>query len=138
MTAEVLTVLPNEIMTNVVEIFRTNNIHHIPVVAEGSVKGIISSSDIYKLEHHFTLFKRKNSEEINKALMRTLLAKEVMKFPVVTVNENDTVEFAAGIFRENLFHALPVLNDDKKLVGIITPFDLMNYAFQYELIALDN
>jgi CBS domain-containing protein len=129
MTTEVITVSPNDTMDKVQKIFRTNNIHHVPVVEEGRVVGILSKTDYMKLLHGFTLFKAHKSEEYNDAIMRSLLVKEAMTRQVATINQDDTVELAAGFFRENLFHALPIVDHKGMLVGIITTFDLLNYAF---------
>ena len=74
------------------------------------VIGIVSKSDYLKLLHGFTLFKTHKSEEYNDAIMRSLLIKEVMTKQVATINPEDTIELAAGFFRENLFHALPVVD----------------------------
>lgn len=66
---------------------------------------------------------------MNTAIMRSLLVKDVMTKRLVTVGPEDTLDFAAGIFRENLFHALPVADKDKNFLGLITMYDLMNYAY---------
>jgi CBS-domain-containing membrane protein len=95
----------------------------------GKVVGIISSTDYHMLEDHFTLFNNKNSENVNEAIMRSMLVKDVMAKQIVVISPDDTVEFAAGIFRENLFRAMPVADKEKNFLGIITPFDLMNYAY---------
>ncbi|MFT4759594.1 MAG: CBS domain-containing protein [Paraglaciecola sp.] len=43
---------------------------------------------------------------------------------------DDTLEQAMTYFKENLFHPAPVVNKQtKKLEGIITTFDLLNYAY---------
>lgn len=132
MTTGVVTVHPDELMEKVAILFNSNPIHHLPVVRDGKVAGIISKGDYYKLEHHFTLFKNRSSEESNLLIMHSVLAGEVMAHPVVTISQDETLDFAAGIFRENLFHCLPVVDKDKKLVGMITPYDLMNYAYRDE------
>jgi CBS-domain-containing membrane protein len=129
MSDHVLSVRPDTVMSEVVRMFKTNNVHHIPVVDNGKVLGMISSSDYHKLEHHFTLFKTNQAEKMNAAIFNSMLAKEVMTAPVATVRSADTVQFAADIFKENLFHALPVVDDQKQLVGILTPYDLMIYAY---------
>lgn len=130
MTTEVITITPNETMDTVQDIFRKNHLHHLPVVDEGGkVVGIISHKDYLRLLHGFTLFKTHKSEEYNDAILRSLLVKEVMTRQVATLQPDDTIELAAGFFRENYFHALPVVDDDEHLVGIITTHDLLNYAF---------
>ena len=128
MTTPVITVSPDDTMSKVQDIFRMNNIHHIPVVDKGKVVGIISKADYFRLLHGFTLFRTEKSNEYNDAIMRSLLVGEVMTKQVATLNPDDSLEMAAGFFRENLFHALPVV-DKGRLIGIITTFDLITYAF---------
>ncbi len=130
MTRNVFFVHPDDTMQRVDEIFRSHNIHHVPVIdQEGHVEGIISKADYLKILHGFTMFKTAKSEEYNKAILRSLLASEVMTKQVASLNPDDTVDVAAGYFRENLFHAIPVVDREKRLVGIITTFDLLNFAF---------
>ncbi|MBV6652913.1 MAG: CBS domain-containing protein [Mameliella sp.] len=128
MSTPVITVGPSDTMSEVQDIFRKHNIHHIPVVKEGKVVGIISKSDYYRLLHGFTLFKTQKSEQYNDAIMRSLLAGEAMTRQVATLAPGDSLEMAVGFFRENLFHALPVV-DKEKLIGIVTTFDLLTHAY---------
>jgi CBS domain-containing membrane protein len=132
MTDEVLTVTPDTIMADVAALFKVHPVHHIPVIEDGIVVGMISTTDLHKLEHHFTLFRTHQAEEMNAAILKSLLAQEVMTTPVATIRSTDTVQFAADIFKENLFRALPVVDDQKKIIGILTPFDLMVYAYGSE------
>lgn len=129
MTTEVCTVRSNDTMDKVADLFKANYFHHLPVVDYGKVVGIVSSTDYHMLEDHFTLFSNQNSESINNAIMRSLLVKDVMTRQVAVIRPDDTVEFAASIFRENLFHALPVTDGQRNFLGIITPFDLLNFAY---------
>lgn len=130
MTKDVIFVRPDDTMDKVSEIFRRNDFHHIPVTNEsGKVEGILSKGDYFQLTHGLTLFKNKNSEDFNESLMRSLLVKEVMTHPVAKLHPEDSIRTAADIFKENLFHALPVVNAENQLVGIVTTFDLLNYAF---------
>ncbi|MDX1407402.1 MAG: CBS domain-containing protein [Saprospiraceae bacterium] len=135
MTEDVIAVAPDTTMDEVAFLFKTENVHHIPVVLNHKVQGMISTTDLHKLEHHFTLFKTKNADSINRSVMRSMLAREVMSKPVATIRSEATLAQAAAFFRENLFHALPVVDGDNALVGIITPDDLMNYAYAPEEIA---
>lgn len=129
MTTRVITVSPEDTMDKVQHIFEHNNIHHIPVVEDREVVGIISKSDYFKLLHGFTLFKANKSAAYNTAILRSLLAGEVMTKQLATLHPEDTLLMAAGYFKENLFHAIPIVDDKGKLVGILTTYDLINYAF---------
>jgi acetoin utilization protein AcuB len=129
MTAEVQTVTPKDTMDKAAEIFKSNNFHHLPVLNNGKVVGMVSSTDYHMLEDHFTLFNNKNSVAVNEAIMRSLLVEDVMTEKLVMVSPEDEISIAADIFRENLFHALPVVDADKNFVGIITPYDLLNFAY---------
>lgn len=129
MTTDVIAIAPDETMDQVRDIFQSNHIHHLPVVEEGKVVGIISYSDYLKLLHGFTIFNTEKSEAYNAAILRSLLVSEVMTRQVATLHPEDSVMVAAGIFRENLFHALPVIDQHSQLIGIVTTFDLLNFAF---------
>lgn len=130
MTANVIFVKPDDTMERVADIFRMNNIHHVPVLEQnGKVVGIVSYTDFNKVLHGFTLFKTEKSEEYNKAILRSLLVREVMTKQVAKLNPEDNLTLAAGYFRENLFHAIPVVDHQGILVGIITTFDMLNFAY---------
>jgi CBS domain-containing protein len=136
MTTNVLFVKPEDTMERVSNIFRMNNIHHVPVIdEEDKVCGIISQTDYNKILHGFTLFKTEKSDEYNNAILRSLLVKEVMTKQVAKLHPDDKLLTAASYFRENLFHAIPVVDHLGKLVGIVTTFDLVNFAFR-EPVAL--
>ena len=104
---------------------------------DGIVVGIVSKTDSYKLENTFTLFKKSKVEEYNSAIFRSLLVKEVMTKQVATLGPDDSLQLAAGIFRENLFHAMPIVDNERKLVGILSVYDLVNYAYQEPMLLDD-
>ncbi len=130
MTRELITVAPHDNMAVVDEIFKKSNFHHLPVVDEnGKVAGLVSMADYNKLLNTFTFFANEKSEAYNKAVMRSMLVEDIMTKHVATLLEDSTVSVAAGIFSENLFHAIPIVDAEGILVGIITTFDLINYAY---------
>jgi len=99
MMTDVQIVHPDDTMNKVSDMFHRNDFHHIPVVEEdGTIAGIISKSDYFKLQSTITLFKRKDPEEYNKAIFRSLLVKDVMTKQVVMLHPEDSLEMAAGIF----------------------------------------
>ncbi len=135
MTDQVMSISPNDTMDRVNKIFETQNFHHLPVVdKEGRVVGMLSKTDYFRIQHGFTLFKMKKAEEYNNAIARSLLVSEVMTKQIATLNPDDDLLVAVGIFSENLFHAMPVVDEHKHLVGIVSIMDLLNHAYNTHLI----
>ena len=128
MSRDVITAHPNETIAKVRDHIRNLQIHHMPVVENGKVLGMISVNDIHKLEHQFTVFNNPESEDRNRQVFTTMLAKEIMTSPVVKVNEHEPVSIAVDLLLENLFHALPVVDQNDNLVGMVTTFDLIRHA----------
>ena len=82
------------------------------VITRGNAPiGIITERDFVK---------RIVSQEMDLA---TPLA-DVMSFPLITVDSEDTIWDAAEIMKKNKIHKVPV-QDDGKLVGIITTTDIV-------------
>jgi CBS domain-containing protein len=129
MTTDLITADPDEVLEDVRHKLISNHIHHIPVVHDKKILGIISNSDMHRMEHHFTLFQSEKALESNRQIFSTILAAEIMTRNLVKLNDTDSASKAVDLFRENMFHALPVVNDKDQLVGMITPLDLLKYAF---------
>jgi len=129
MTSDVISCYPNDTLDSVKDKIVNNLIHHIPVVENEKVVGIISKSDLHRMEHHFTLFENPEAEQSNIQIFSTILAKEIMATPVICIREDEPVNAAVEVFLENTLHALPVVNHDDHLVGIVTTFDLIRFSF---------
>lgn len=130
MTTEVITVRPDDTMELVHRIFHTTDIHHLPVVdVDGKVVGIVSKADYYSISNAFPLFRPDLRDAANERLFRSLLVDDVMTRQVATLFPDDSITVAAGFFKENLFHAIPIVDKHGKLLGILTTFDLLNFFF---------
>lgn len=130
MTTPVITVGPLDNLNRVGILFEENNIHHLPVVdSDGKVLGIISKTDYCQLQDSCTRFASEWADIRNEQRFSALLAQDVMTTTVAALHPKDTAQLAAAIFRENNFHALPVVDDGHCLLGIVTTYDLLNFAF---------
>ena len=132
MSQYLITVTNNTTVDEVLSIFERNSIHHLPVLEDDKLVGIISKIDVYKITHCIDLFRNKANEEYNQKLLSSMLAEEIMTKDVVVLSPDDTVHKAAALFSQNLFHALPVVIREK-LVGIVSTFDLIEWAFNQKL-----
>ncbi|NNF32725.1 MAG: CBS domain-containing protein [Saprospiraceae bacterium] len=130
MTTDVITVLTNSQLEEAKTIFDTNSIHHLPVVDdENRLEGIISKTDLLLLMDWGTKYDLTSSKRKNAFLLKSNLAIDLMEENVVTVGADDTVEKCYDIFKENYFHAIPVVDEDHKLIGLITTYDLLIAAY---------
>lgn len=128
MTRDLHIVRPEDTLERVNDIFAANPIHHIPVVTEeGALKGILSLMDFKRVNHMLSLFNKVKYESLNYKLFRSMTVEVIMTKEVATLTPDDTLQTAADIFRENLFHALPVCDKDM-LVGLVTTHDVLNYC----------
>ena len=130
MTTDVVTIRPNDLMMVTKEIFEANSFHHIPVIDENEqLVGIISRHDYNKMLTTFSVFKNSKADVANRKFMMSMLVKDVMTKQVARLHPEDPITVALGIFKENLFHALPIVGDENKVVGILTTFDMLAYAY---------
>lgn len=122
MTKEVITVRPETSMLKASKLMKEHDIRRLPVVdTENHVVGIVSDRDIKDaspskattLDMHELYY-----------LLSELKIKSIMTPNPVTVSPTDTVETVAILMEERGFGGVPVVDDDGKLVGIISDHDI--------------
>ena len=114
-STNLITVHEDDSLAKVEEIFNTHRIHHLPVVYTSRLAGIISKTD-------FKYFKRGIANS-NQSLENTKCS-EIMTKGVATLSKDDKINVAIEVFKENLFHAIPIMDDDR-VVGIVSTHDIM-------------
>jgi CBS domain-containing protein len=118
MVTDLVTVSPEDKLDHVRDIFLHSNVHHAPVVDGDQLVGLITVYDLFKLE-------------IGPEEYKEIPVKDVMTTRLATLEPHEKVGTAAEIFLENLFHAVPIVLDNK-LLGIISSFDVLKYEFMKE------
>ena len=112
MSKDVKVVRPDTTVKEVVATMNKFNIGSIIVVQSDRPVGIITERDILR-----RLVEQSLAPEI-------LTAKQVMTSPVLTINENATIEETAKFMVNKKVKKLPVMNNGR-LVGIITFTDIV-------------
>jgi CBS domain-containing protein len=128
MSRYIVAVTPNTSVLEIKALFDKNQFHHLPVVDNGKLMGIVSKIDVYQVTHCDALFRSKPDQEFNDRLLKSVLAEEIMSKHLVVLSPTDTVTEAAALLSKNKYHALPVV-DNGKFVGIVTTYDLIEYAY---------
>lgn len=129
MTKKLITVLPTDSLQMVNDIFEQHNIHHIPVVRHLDLVGIISKTDFYKAIHGAKLESEESAETYNKTIFAKFQVQDLMTKHVVKISPEDKIGTASEIFLENYFHAIPIVNSEKELVGILSSYDIIKFFF---------
>ena len=129
MTDQLVTVKPDEGIRHAFFKMRECGIRHLPVVGDdGTLAGIVSDRDLRRPDWV--------DESMDVAHMYrlddSLLVKDVMTPKPMCVHTYDTLHKAVGYFVEHKFGALPVLNKDDELVGILSPIDCLKAFDSFE------
>lgn len=113
------------------------NINHVPIVDDkGQLKGIVTRNDLELLKDWGTELGLTSAKKRNAQLLATQLASARMSEISVTVGPEDTLEHCAYLFRNNIFHALPVV-ENEILIGIVTTYDMLRIAYSETPITSD-
>ena len=121
MTLDPITIDPDVTLLKALEIMGKNHFHRLPVVKDGRLVGLITEGLVNensgKENTSLSIY------ELNYLLSRTY-EKDIMITDVRTVSPDAWIEDAAEIMLQNEINVLPVVDGDKKVVGIITEKDL--------------
>ena len=125
MTTQPITVNETNNISDVAQIFKERNIHHIPVVSGSALIGMISKTDIERI----SFVTGTQDEKANTSIYKNLTIDQVMTKHVESVQINDTIKEAAELLARGSYHALPVL-ENENLQGIVTSTDVINYLLE--------
>jgi CBS domain-containing membrane protein len=122
MTAEVVTLTEDETLAHAQRCMARGRIRHLPVVRDGRLTGLITHRDL--LAASFSIFAEVEASE-QRRVFDTVRVVEAMHRDVVTVSPELLVSKAARILLENKYGCLPVVDDDHRLLGIVTEADFL-------------
>ncbi|MDA3917276.1 MAG: CBS domain-containing protein [Deltaproteobacteria bacterium] len=128
MTKKVVCVYKQTSSREVAEVMAKNSVSGIPVIDDGEqVVGIISENDFLS---------RMGKKEIKSFMniialcledkgcvampIRNQNAEDIMTSPAITANEDTPVSDIVNLFAQKKINRVPVLSQDKKLVGIVS------------------
>ena len=102
--------------------------HHLPVLdEEARVIGILSASDLLRIS--LEAYDVDPSKE-NDVLDRQFKLAEVMKTDVVMIKATDSIRSAALKLSSGSIHSLPVVDEERRLLGMITSTDMIDYLLK--------
>ena len=112
MTPDAQSVRPDETLVDAARLMRQLDVGVLPVCDEGEVAGMLTDRDIAI---------RAVADARDPS---TTLVREIMSPGTVCVRDDDNVEDAVRVMEQHQIRRAPVLNREKKLVGIVSLGDI--------------
>ena len=123
MSRDLICLTPTDSVLAVHNVFKENRIHHIPIVQNAQLVGIVSKSDYLFFQKGFA--ETEVEQQIENLRLSAFTVNDIMTKGIAKLKSTDRISVAVEIFNENLFHAIPIV-EEEKLVGILTTFDIIS------------
>jgi acetoin utilization protein AcuB len=124
MTSKVITVDQEANIFDAQKLITENHIRHLPVVDKNErIIGIVTDRDIRSAWPHGFLkesYSQKDKEKFSK-----IKIKDIMTINPITLSPTSTLQDALLLIQENKVGALPVVDEERKLKGILSVRDLL-------------
>ena len=105
------TIGPNASVKDAARLMVNEGLSHLPVVEKSRLVGILTPTDLL-------IVVEKDNPQVT--------VEEIVRSPCIPIYQGAPLTVALATFRAAKVYALPVLDDDAKLVGIITDRDIFN------------
>ena len=123
MTTSVECVNPTQKIVDLKHIYEQQKFHHhIPVVENDQLVGMVSLIDFMREIHNATL-------DDNEKVYQETLVKEIMSVHPVTISTHTSIREAAELLAKGEFHSL-VVSDNGAVSGILTTSDLLQFLLK--------
>ena len=124
MSENVHCVLPTVTLRELRDIFSRVSYHHLLVVEEQKLLGVISDRDVLRASSPF--LDTSEASEQDQALLKTT-ARDFMSTSLITVRQDTAIDTAVILLLEHSISCLPVVSDDEMIEGILTWKDMLKY-----------
>jgi CBS domain-containing protein len=123
MTSEVTVLLEGETMDLADTLMRAERIRHLPVIdTKGRLCGLVTHRDLLRVSVSEVA---DLSPAERRELLQAIPVKSIMQRDLYTISPDASLRQAAKALLERKFGCLPVVDEQKKLVGIVTEADFV-------------
>ncbi len=104
-------------------IFDRKTVSHILVMRNDRIVGTVTRCDFASFFNG--LNKQFDNLSMTQSLLQMYTVGDIMNGIVTFIEANDRIQVALEMFRDNMFAALPVIDENDKLVGMLTTMDII-------------
>ena len=121
MSKDLVTIDADTSIMKASKVMKQNEIQHLPVLSQGRLAGIVSDRDLKEATPS-----KATTLDIHEMyhLLDTIKVKSLMPQRLFTITPGETVEKAAAVMLKRHISALPVVDAQGNLAGIITKGDI--------------
>ena len=120
MTKNVVTIGTEELVHDMVKKMIIKDVECIPVTSLGKLRGLITFRDIIKK----VVYKQKDPKKVR--------AKDIMTKSLITCGPDSTVIEVVKLMKNRKLRRIPVIEKNRKLIGLVTNFDLAIFGWDTE------
>jgi CBS domain-containing protein len=124
MTTEVLTFDEEDDIVDICQCLMNNNFRRVPVLSHGKLVAIITRADLIRANKD--RFRPTKLHDTTMAHPNFLLARHVMTCGLLTVSRHTPIYRAMELIAAGDITGLPVVDEEMKLVGIVSEKDIIN------------
>lgn len=125
MTVNPLTVNEKTKISEAAALITKEGLHHLPVVSGERLIGMFTRTDLMRIDFSDSFGQDSRQSLATLDSSKNLL--DVCVTEVITLSEKDTVQDAAKKFVTGAFHAMPVVDSDQRLRGLVTTTDMIRF-----------
>lgn len=129
MTEEIISISADDRLIHARKIIMDSGIGRVLLSENNELAGIITSKDIAKA---LVSFRKHTPDKYKPAQIKALIAGDYMSNNVKKISSTATITEVAEDMLETGYNGYPVVNDDDKVVGIITQSDLLELIYDLE------
>jgi CBS domain-containing protein len=118
MTARVVTIGPEKSVSKAVKKMVEGDVECLPIVKSGVLQGLITFRDIIEK----VVYARREPERTK--------VRDVMAKRMVTCSPDSTIIDVVKLMKNKKLRRIPVVDEDGRLVGIVTNFDLAIFGWE--------
>ena len=121
-----VTTMADASLTSLRDVFAKARFQHVPVVEQSNrLVGIVSVKDYFR---ELSPIMDSASDPSISVFIRSRKVHQVMVTPVITIFEHQSVKQAAALLLEHNISCLPVIDEHKHLLGLVSWKDIMRAA----------
>lgn len=125
MSSRVVSVHMDDSLATIQALFDATGFHHLLVVEDNQLVGVISDRDLLKALSPFL------GSVVERARDQATLerkAHQIMSRKPICLREHSSIMDAIKLFNRNKISCIPIVNANNKPVGIVSWRDIMQYA----------